>query len=294
MNNSKRTILVTGANGQLGSEIRELAAQFSDFDFLFTDLPELDITNETDVTSYFRKNKPDVIVNCAAYTAVDKAESEPEPAFRINAEAPAILAAQAAATGALLVHVSTDYVFDGTGSRPYLESDPTNPASVYGKSKLAGEEAVRTSGGNAIIIRTSWLYSAFGNNFVKTIMKRGTEQGWLRVVDDQFGSPTYARDLANAILSLIPKAKANSGIEIFHYANAGIISWFDFAKAIVEIAGIHCDTTPVKTGEFPVVAPRPMYSVMDSNKFCRQFNIQIPEWHSSLKHCIDRLQANSQ
>ena len=282
-------ILVTGSNGQLGNEIRALESDFAHFNFLYTDVAELDITNAADVNLYFTLNNPDVVINCAAYTAVDKAESDEETAFLVNALAPGILARAAADTSAFMVHISTDYVYDGKNFCPYVETDPVNPVSVYGKSKLAGELAVQQAGGKAIIIRTSWLYSAFGNNFIKTMMKYGRERDSLNVVFDQSGTPTYAHDLAKTILDILPMAMTAEEIEIYHYSNEGVASWYDFAKAIHQIADINCQVNPIPTSDYPLPATRPFYSVLDKAKIKKDFLIEIPYWRDSVKDCIVRL-----
>ena len=282
-------ILVTGSNGQLGNEIRELSGSYPLYEFIYTDVNELDITNAATVNHFFEINKPDVVINCAAYTAVDKAEIEQIPAFLVNADAPGYLASAASATDAFMVHISTDYVYSGKSYRPYIETDAINPVSVYARSKADGENAVRQAGGNAIIVRTSWLYSAFGNNFVKTIRKYSSEREFMNVVFDQVGTPTYAYDLAKAILDILPKALNSKGVETYHYSNEGVTSWYDFAKTIVEFSGIKCKINPIPTKDYPLPAERPFYSVLDKAKFKQDFSIGIPYWRDSVKHCIDRL-----
>ncbi len=282
-------VLITGSNGQLGNELKELADSYALFEFIFTDLPELDITSETAVNQFFKIHNPDVILNCAAYTAVDKAEQEEELAFRVNALAPGILASAAADIGAFLVHISTDYVYDGLNFQPYNESDKINPLSVYARSKAAGEKAVIESNAKAIIIRTSWLYSAFGTNFVKTILKYGIERESLNVVFDQTGTPTYARDLAQVILETLPMAMLANQVEIYHYSNEGVASWYDFAKAILDLAAIDCKTLPIPAREYALPAPRPFYTVLDKSKIKKKFAVGIPYWRDSLQHCLRRL-----
>jgi len=282
-------ILVTGSNGQLGNEIRLLQATYPSFEFLFTDLAELDITNEEAVDNLVSGFKPAAIINCAAYTAVDKAEQEEKTAFLINSNAVGILARAASKHDALLVHISTDYVFDGAGFRPYIEEDPTNPVSMYAKSKHAGEQHVRSYANKALIIRTSWLYSEFGHNFVKTIMKYGREREQLNVVFDQVGTPTYARDLARVILELLNNKAVIQGVEIFHFSDEGVASWYDFAKAIVEFSNIDCRINPIETSEYPLPAARPFYSVFNKSKIKQRFNVDIPYWRDSLKECIARI-----
>lgn len=283
-------ILITGSNGQLGNEIRALAGDYPGFDFLYTDIDELDITDTLKVDAFFRENQPRAVINCAAYTAVDKAESDEPTAYLINAKAVENLSKSAAGIDALMVHISTDYVFDGNSPVPYNETDLTNPQSAYGRSKLAGEEAVRNNAGKGIILRTSWLYSAFGNNFVKTMMRYGSERDELKVVFDQVGTPTYARDLAGTILDIIPSALQNSGTELFHYSNEGVASWYDFAKTIMALAGIECQIKPILTKNYPLPAPRPCFSVLNKSKIKEIYKIEIPYWCDSVKHCIQRLQ----
>ena len=282
-------ILVTGSNGQLGNEIRVLAEDYTDFEFYYTDINELDITDQLEVDAFCLVNRPQVIINCAAYTAVDKAESDESTTFLINSTAVETLSKSAARIGALMVHISTDYVFDGKTCSPYSETDQTNPQSVYGRSKLAGEEAVRKFAGKGIILRTSWLYSAFGNNFVKTMIKYGTEKEELNVVCDQIGTPTYARDLAKAILDIIPLACIQKGINLFHYSNEGVASWYDFAHTIITFSGINCEVKPIQTKDYPAHAVRPCFSVLNKAKIKKTFNITIPNWSESVQDCILRL-----
>ncbi len=282
-------ILITGSNGQLGNEIRELQSAYSHYEFLYTDIAELDITNAEKVNEYFEFHSPDAVINCAAYTAVDKAETDEETAFLVNAKATGNLAHAAADSGAFMVHVSTDYVYDGNNFHPYVETDRINPASIYGKSKVAGEEAIKQAAAKAIIIRTSWLYSAFGNNFIKTMIKYGKERDSMNVVFDQVGTPTYAHDLAKAILDILPVAMTAEKIEIYHYSNEGVASWYDFAKAIYQFANIDCMVNPIPTKDYPLPAERPFYSVLDKSKIKKKFAIQIPYWRDSVKHCINRL-----
>ena len=284
-------ILITGANGQLGSEIRELAPLYTNLNFTFTDIDELDITNYHALEKFFTKNKFECFINCAGYTAVDKAETEKDKATLINATAVKYLAEFSAKQNALFVHVSTDYVFDGRNFKAYLESDLTNPKSVYGKTKLDGEVEVIFNSQKAIIFRTSWLYSSFGSNFVKTILRAAKEKESLNVVNDQIGSPTYARDLAQAILDIVPNYKANNKFEIFNYSNEGVASWYDFAKEIVENANLKCAINPIETKEYPTPAMRPIFSVLSKSKIRKQFNMTIPHWKDSLKDCLKKLAA---
>ena len=279
-------ILITGANGQLGNELKLFAASFPSFEFTFTDVAELDITDMQAVSACIDKLRPDFVVNCAAYTAVDKAEQEPDLALKINSLAVRNLSNACGEFDALLIHVSTDYIFSGKGYRPYVETDTPAPVSSYAKSKYSGETQMLSSCKNGVILRTSWLYSAFGNNFVKTILKYGKERGNLNVVFDQIGCPTYARDLALAILEIIPKLKGHEGIEVFHYANEGVASWYDFAKTIIEFSGISCIINPIETKDYPLPAPRPFYSVLNKAKFKERFGLAIPYWKDSVADCI--------
>ena len=293
-------ILVTGACGQLGNEMQLQAQTFTDYRWFFTDVVEangvfpvnpLDITNQFAVEAFVQENAIDIIVNCAAYTAVDRAESEPEKALLLNATAPGYLAAAIERRAGQLIQVSTDYVFDGTSHTPYTEDLPTCPASVYGSTKLAGEEAVLAANPSAMIIRTAWLYSCFGNNFVKTMLRLGREKQELGVIFDQIGTPTYARDLAAAIMTAI-----NSGIQpgLYHFSDEGVISWYDFTKAIHRIAGItSCHVRPLHTAEYPTPAARPHYSVLDKTKIKQTYGIEIPYWEESLKECITILTSRT-
>jgi dTDP-4-dehydrorhamnose reductase len=282
-------ILITGSKGQLGNEIRVLAEGYSNFDFLYTDIDELDITDQIKVDEFFINNMPQVIINCAAYTAVDKAESDEATAYLINATAVENLSKSATKIGSLMIHISTDYVFDGKSYLPYCESDKINPQSAYGRTKLAGEEAVHQYAGKGIIIRTSWLYSAFGNNFLKTMMKYGKEREELKVVFDQVGTPTYARDLAKAILDIIPSAILQPGTDLFHYSNEGVASWYDFARSVIDFSNISCKVKPILTQDYPSRTPRPWFSVLNKSKIKEKYSIEIPYWIDSLKDCIQRL-----
>jgi dTDP-4-dehydrorhamnose reductase len=282
-------ILVTGSNGQLGSEIRRLSQQYQAYEFIFTDIAELDITDSGHVERFFTDHKPEAVINCAGYTAVDKAETDPVTAFELNGSAVGRLALNASKTGAIFIHISTDYVFDGTKSTPYMENDPPNPQSVYARSKYQGELETLKNASKGIIFRTSWLYSEFMNNFVKTIINKGGERGHLNVVYDQVGTPTYAGDLANAILTILPSLANQDGVEIYQYSNEGVTSWYDFAKTIVEFSGIKCEISPILTEQYPLPAARPAYSVMNKAKFKQRFELQIPYWRDSLKECIKRI-----
>lgn len=284
-------ILVTGANGQLGSEIRELSNEFNSLSFIFTDVTELDITDLALLKKFFNNNSVKYIINCAAYTAVDKAESEIKLAEKINVTAISNLIKFATHFNSKLIQISTDYVFDGTANIPYSETAPTNPKSAYGLTKLKGEtEALRYN--NSIIIRTSWLYSSYGNNFVKTMLKLGNDREELNVVYDQVGSPTYARDLAKAILQIIVNAEEKSDTfksGIYNYANNGVCSWYDFAVEIMKFSGYKCKVNPIETKDYPTPAKRPAYSVLNKNKIQNTFNIEIPYWRDSLEDCLNKL-----
>ena len=283
-------VLVTGSKGQLGNELNLLDGKYSDVEFLFTDFEELDITNQTSVCSLLSDYKPSWIVNCAAYTAVDKAEQEPEKAMLLNSGAPGILAKEASRINARLIHISTDYVFDGKNHQPYRVDDKKNPLGIYARSKANGEDNVLNNAPSAIIIRTSWLYSQFGTNFVKTIRRAGKERGKLMVVADQIGSPTWAYDLAEAIIQLI---RCNAGSGIYHFANEGVCSWFDFAKAIIEFSDISCEINATDTAGYPLPSPRPFYSVFDKSHYIQTTGQSIPYWRDSLKKCIALLNEQS-
>jgi dTDP-4-dehydrorhamnose reductase len=284
-------ILVTGADGQLGNEFRKLARSRYDLEFIFTDIGELDITKESDVNTFLDKNRVNYILNCAAYTAVDKAEEEPEKADLLNSHAVNILGRISNERNINLVHFSTDYVFDGEKKSPYSEEDTPHPVTIYGKSKLEGEEILRKMK-NWTIIRTSWLYSASGNNFVKTIMKISKEKNKLKVVSDQTGSPTWANDLARTTLILIDRTKDNriqdKGV-LYHYSNEGTCTWYDFAREIVKLAGFPIKIRPVHTKDYHAIAPRPAYSVLDTTKIKNDLGIKIPDWKESLQHCITEI-----
>lgn len=282
-------ILVTGSNGQLGNELRKLKSDSTDFNFVFTDIAELDITNPEAIEALMKAENISVIINCAAYTAVDKAETETVAAYRINADAPGYLAVAALKFNALLVHISTDYVFSGEGFRPYTENISCDPRSTYGMSKLKGELAVIDSGCRYFIIRTSWLYSAFGNNFIKTVRKYGRERGHLNMIYDQIGTPTHAADLARTILAIIPQCDDRKS-DIYHYSNEGVCSWYDFALEILDQSGINCTVAPINTFEYPLPAARPFYSVLNKSKIKHDFNIKIPHWKESLTRCLKELE----
>jgi len=276
-------ILVTGANGQLGNSIRKIAAKYPSYHFLFTDIPEVDITDIALLEQLIRTNNIQAIINCAAYTAVDKAETDIEPAQKINVDGPYNLATAAKKANIKLIHVSTDYVFNGKNNLPLKENDPTDPIGIYGKTKLEGEIAVKKSGCDSLVIRTAWLYSEFGGNFVKTMLRLGREREELSVVYDQVGTPTYATDLAIAILDLLQKGF--SGYTLYHYSNEGVISWYDFAKTIFDLSAIQIKLNAIESSEYPTPAKRPAYSVLNKKKI-KEAGIQVPYWRDSLIECL--------
>lgn len=282
-------ILVLGAHGQFGRSLKDIAVNYSQFDFIYTDIDSLDITDYNLVNDFISKQKPDVIINCVAYTAVDKAESEQEKALLINANVVENLAQIVQKNNIFLVHVSTDYVFDGKGYRPYNEDNATNPISAYGKTKLLGEQAILNNPCHCAIVRTSWLYSQYGTNFVKTMLRLGKERQELTVVNDQIGSPTYAPDLAEAIMQIVLQKESVKQTKIYHYSNEGVTSWYDFAKAIMEMGNCPCEVLPIPTEQYPTPAQRPFYSVLDKQKIKSQFSISIPYWRDSLEICIKKL-----
>lgn len=284
-------ILVTGASGQLGNELREESRHYPGYEFIFTDVEDLDIADKGQVEKFIKKNDPDWIINCAAYNFVDKAEEQTEKAFLINSLSVRNLADSISGTEKRLIHVSTDYVFDGSSNVPYNENSRPNPLSAYARSKRAGEENALTHHA-AMVIRTSWLYSSFGNNFVKSIIKRGTEQGFLKVVFDQTGTPTYAADLANAIMIIVSRVIRNQiafNAGIYHYSNEGVCSWYDFAYEIVKLSALNCKLYPILSKDFPSAVKRPYYSVLDKTKIKENYNLEIPYWKESLSKCIKLL-----
>ncbi len=281
-------ILVTGSKGQLGSEIHAISGQFTDYNFIFTDIDELDLTRSEDVEVFFSENNISVCINCAAYTAVDKAEDDRELAMLINYSSVENLAKICNVNNTLLIQISTDYIFNGKQFRPYVETDLPEPDSYYGLTKLKGEKAVLEFAGKAIIIRTSWLYSSYGNNFVKTMIRLGQERDELGVVVDQIGTPTYAADLAVAIMSIIQKTGDNQINEIYNYSNEGAISWYDFAKAIMLQADINCSVKAIESKDFPAKANRPYYSVLNKAKIKNDFQIVVPYWLDSLDVMISK------
>lgn len=281
-------ILVTGANGQLGNSVRKIASNYTQHHFLYTDMPEVDITDLQLLEDLVKKENIGAIINCAAFTAVDKAESCEELAAKINVDGPKNLALAAKSVGAKLVHISTDYVFDGKSCLPLKETDPTQPIGVYGKTKRQGEIEVEKTGCDAIVIRTAWLYSEYGNNFVKTMLRLGKERESLNVVYDQVGTPTYATDLAYAIMVLLEKGF--KGFNTYHFSNEGVISWFDFTKAIFEIAGLKTKVNAIESFEYPTAAERPAYSVLNKRKIKAE-GVNVPYWKDSLVQCIKLLES---
>ena len=282
-----KNILITGANGQLGNEMRVLSAENKEYNYFFTDVAELDICDAKAVLDFVKTNQINVIVNCAAYTAVDKAEESIELCTKLNADAVGYLAKAAEANGAEFIQISTDYVFDGTAHIPYQETEPTCPNSVYGRTKLAGEQNALTLCTRSMVIRTAWLYSTFGNNFVKTMIRLGRERDSLGVIFDQVGTPTYARDLARAIFAAIHQGVVPG---VYHFSNEGVCSWYDFTKAIHRLAGINtCSVKPLHTSEYPTKAKRPHYSVLDKSKIKHTYGIEVPYWEDSLQKCIAQL-----
>jgi len=278
-------ILVIGRDGQLGSEI-EVLSKFYSYNFIFTSREELDITNREAIEIFVNKNRINTIINCGAYTAVDNAEKEEVLADKINHLAVRDLGRISKENNIKLIHISTDYVFDGTNFKPYTESDKTNPTSVYGKTKLNGEKAlIKINPKNTVIVRTSWVYSSFGVNFVKTMLCFGKDRDSLDVIFDQIGTPTYARDLAKVILDILPKIE-NSSVEIYNYSNEGVLSWYDFAKEVMRMAKLKCKINPIETKEYPTPAKRPHYSLLNKAKIKKEFNLQIPFWKDSLDECL--------
>jgi len=280
-------ILVTGSNGQLGNAIKKMSSKLINSNFFFTDIEELDITSNDKLGRFIKENKIHQIINCAAYTAVDKAEADREKAFLINVTAVEYLSIQAKANNATLIHISTDYIFDGTSQLPYKETDIPNPKSYYGLTKYEAEQKIKQFAQNAIIIRTSWLYSEYGNNFVKTMIRLGNERDSLNVVNDQFGSPTYASDLADIIIKLTQEKI--TGVIFYNYSNEGSCTWCEFAKAIMKIKKINCDVNPITTEEYPTAAVRPKYSLLDKRKIKKDLNIDIPSWKESLETCLKNI-----
>ena len=285
-------VLITGSNGQLGSEIKELENNDKKVDFIFKDLPELDICNFEVLQAFIIDYDINIVINCAAYTAVDKAEDDPEIAKKVNSNGVLNLVNALQTVNGKLIHISTDYVFDGNHFLPYKESDAVSPIGVYGETKRAGELAVINSAIDAIVIRTSWLYSSYGNNFVKTMLRLGNEKENLGVIFDQVGTPTYARDLARSCLEILcvdSSVNISKNGNLYHYSNEGVASWYDFALLIMELGGESCKVKPIQTKDYPTLAKRPHYSVLNKSKMKTDFNIEIPYWRESLKDCIEKI-----
>ncbi|MDO3693461.1 dTDP-4-dehydrorhamnose reductase [Wenyingzhuangia sp. chi5] len=282
-------ILVTGASGQLGSEVQELSKEYPQYDFFFTDVADLDITDLEKVREYCNTNQIKTIINCAAYTAVDKAEEQTDVCNAVNHIATINLSTVAKELNIKLIHTSTDYVFNGKNHVPFKEDDITAPINVYGKTKLLGEQAmIEINPTNSIIVRTSWVYSTYGNNFVKTMLKLAETREQLTIIADQVGSPTYAYDLAKTILEILPKIN-NDHVEVYHYSNEGICSWYDFAFEIFHQTNTKCKVLPIETKDYPTAAERPQYSVMNKSKIKKTFDIEIPHWKTSLSNCLKKL-----
>ncbi|MDR1745891.1 MAG: dTDP-4-dehydrorhamnose reductase [Tannerella sp.] len=286
--NTNKSILVTGANGQLGNAVRKLASGWEHCVFYFTDIDTLDLCNKGQIHDFLKSNPVEYILNCASYTAVEKAEEDREICMSINRDAVQNIGEIASVQGIKVIHISTDYVFDGNASHPYCENDRTNPLSVYGESKLAGENALLAVCPDSVIIRTAWLYSEFGNNFVKTMLRLGNERETISVVSDQTGSPTYAGDLAMAILTIVNHTSFVPGI--YHYTNEGTCSWYDFAVKIMTLAGLKCLVQPVRTTEYPTRAIRPAYSVLNKAKIRQVYGVSVPDWPTSLEVCLQNIQ----
>jgi dTDP-4-dehydrorhamnose reductase len=284
-----KKILVTGGNGQLGSELKELASSFPQYQFAFTDVAELSITDQQAVDEFFSKENPAYLINCAAYTAVDKAEAEKKLNEQINGIAVGILASACKQYGTKFIHISTDYVFSGNATTPLKETDSVDPVNEYGVSKLLGEQLAVQNDPDCIIIRTSWVYSFYGKNFVKTMMRLMNEKESIGVVNDQIGSPTYAADLAEAIMQIIGSGNWQPGV--YNYSNEGVISWFNFANEIKGLIGSSCVVNPVTTEQFPTPAKRPKYSVLDKTKIQQIFSLQLKDWKDSLRICVDKLKS---
>ena len=291
-----KKILVTGSTGQLGQSLKLLASEYPQFVITFANREILDLSNSSNIADFFNKNEFDLVINCAAYTAVDKAEEEYVLADAINHLAVKQLAEIAKQNNMQLIQISTDYVFDGTSHTPYIEDNLVNPQSVYGESKLKGEQAIQAIAPNAIIIRTSWVYSEFGQNFVKTMLRLGEQRDQLNVIFDQVGSPTYAHDLAESILKMIDSAcidqksfENDNKVRVYHYSNEGVCSWYDFAKAIFELSGISCEVMPIETKDYPTPAKRPHYSLLNKAKIKQDFDLNIPYWKDALQTCLTNL-----
>ena len=283
-------ILITGGNGQLGSEIKEIASAYKKFTFIYADLPELDICDFESLNGFVNKHNIQAVINCAAYTAVDKAETDIETAERVNALGVENIVKVMQAVNGKVIQISTDYVFDGTNHTPYIEDDIVNPLGIYGITKLKGENKIFNSDINGIVIRTSWLYSSFGNNFVKTMLRLGQEKSSLNVIFDQVGTPTYAGDLAKACLDILSGNDVlHSKGKLYHYSNEGVASWYDFAKTIMEFGNVDCSVSPIETKAYPTPAKRPFYSILNKSKIKADFGLEIPYWRNSLLKCIQTL-----
>ena len=285
-------ILVTGSNGQLGSEIKDLVSNYKNFDFFFMDLPALDICNSSQLDDFFKDKNINIVINCAAYTEVDKAEMDADIAEKVNATGVLNLVNALEKVNGKLIHISTDYVFDGNSFLPYQESDEVNPIGIYGNTKRNGELAMINSNIDGIVIRTSWLYSTYGNNFVKTMLRLGNEKENLGVIFDQVGTPTYARDLAKTCLEILCRDSSvdiSKNGSLYHYSNEGVTSWYDFAISIMELGGENCKVKPIQTKDYPTLAKRPHYSVLNKSKIKTDFKIEIPYWRDSLKDCIEKI-----
>ena len=288
LNSNIYNVLVTGSSGQVGNEIKAISSDYS-YNFFFTDRNNIDITSKDSIKEFCKTNNINVIINCAAYTAVDKAQSDEINADLINRKAVKKLALVSQELNIKLIHISTDYVFDGKNFKPYCEEFQTNPQSIYGKTKLDGENEMRDiNPKNSIIIRTSWIYSYYGNNFVKTMLRLGKEKEELGVIFDQIGTPTYAKDLAKIILDIVPQID-NQKVEIYNYSNEGVLSWYDFAKEIMKMAKLNCKINPIETYQYPTTAKRPHFSLLNKNKIKSTFNIEIPYWKDGLDDCLRRL-----
>ena len=288
-------ILITGSNGQLGSEIKDLVTNYKNFNFFFMDLPELNICKSEELNTFIVDQNINTVINCAAYTAVDKAEKDEHTAQKVNSEGVLNLVNALKKVNGKLIHISTDYVFDGNHSQPYKESDPVSPVGVYGETKRAGELAVLNSSIDALVIRTSWMYSVYGNNFLKTMLKLGHDKDELGVIFDQVGTPTNASDLAKTCLDILAyskEANINSKGNLYHYSNEGVSSWYDFASAIMELGSLDCKVRPIETKDYPTPAKRPHFSVLNKTKIKKDFNIEIPYWRDSLDKCVEKLKSN--
>ena len=283
-------VLLTGGKGMLGRTIRRILG--GRFEIIPTDLPKADITDPGVFSAVLAKHSPDAVIHCAAMTAVDKCETERELAYRLNERGSANVATACKAVGCRLLAISTDYVFDGKNYVPYIETDPARPKSVYGCTKFEGEKIVMSRADTAVIIRTSWLYSEYGSNFVKTMRRLGKERGMLKVIFDQVGTPTYAGDLAAAIVHILPQIRPGMK-SIYHFSNEGVCSWYDFARAIIEMSGLSCDIRPIESWEYPSKAARPPYSVLNKAKIKKDFGIRIRHWRDALRECIDNLEENN-